>query len=225
VSLPFITLTERSIIMEEGDSRTDAGFPYQDGRTLREQCRARYGVRGRTPIFINKAINGSTIGNVAARIDTNLLENPYTHVNIEIGINNYNAARATTRANWVTVLDFCLAAGVQVLARGPYARGELFPSGQNTGPGTGDAAIDNTAADMGIIVNGGTTTDLVTYPGYPNVCWCDLRSTEYVVTMPPLNQPPPGASTGPFTVDGIHENPFGRAGIWQRRTLPFVRFS
>ncbi len=218
MSLSQITLTRSSVVLLQGNSNVDPAFGNQVLRWLEEEALAHYapgGVRLQTPIFRNQALSGATLGTVDAAIGTNLLENPYTHVAMDIGINNYNVARATSRASFVSILNKC--AGLQVLVLGPYARGEMYPTGQNTGTGTGDTTIDNLAADMGVIVNGGTTTDAATYPGYSNVCYRDLRSTLFVVTMPPLNLPAPGASSGTFTnVEspvGLHFNPRGKAAV------------
>jgi len=141
--------------------------------------------------FINFAQDGSSLSNMATQATGNF-DSSFTHAILSGGINNYNQAGPVTQAA-LHALAAVFPAQIPVLLIGPYARGEKWPSGQNTGPGTNDAAIDSVDVDMGTI-----------FPAdHPQTCWVSLRQTIYQVTMPALNTPAPGVSAF-FTVDGVH---------------------
>lgn len=235
MSLTSLALTSAARCLIEGDSLNDTAFPYQAFRPLVEAAGSYYGgatsvsynSQGRTltarPIFRNQAVNGSRLSDINSRIVAELAANPYTHVFLGVGTNQRAINRTTTQNDFVTLMDACTGGGRKVFVVGPYAWGEKWPSGQNDVAGNDDPALDNTSADMKVIINGGTTTDAVTFPGYANAMFVDLRTTLYAVTMPPLNTPGPGATIGPYTVDGTHFNPRGRAAL-AAAWLPLVTF-
>lgn len=226
-------LSRTSVILWEGDSLSDPTLPYQMLNPIWEQMRRSYNptnspaLRGSPvlpshgvnyPAIVQKGINGSTIGQINTRLSAELAANTFTHVVFCMGTNERAVARATTQSGIASIVSKLTTQKVLVI--GPYAWGEKYPTGQNNIAGADDTRLDETAADL---VTG--------FSGYANSMVIDLRNGAgstattgmYLTTMPPLNLPSPGASIGPYTVDGTHYNPLGRVtacGV----ISPFVSF-
>ncbi len=220
------TLTRTSLVAIWGDSLNDPLFPYQAVRKLIDAGLAAYrstssqlsirpgvgGVPGRTPVFINKALSGSTISAVNTTIDAAISVNAYTHHIIYCGTNERTRTRAQTQADITTMAGKF--GSLPVLLVGPYAWGEKYPTGQNDISGANDTRLDETDTDL-------STLFVATHA---NVVYVSPRTTLYTTTMPALNTPSPGASIGPYTVDGTHFSPAGRTAMWNL-VSPYVVFS
>ena len=216
-------LTRTSVILWEGDSLSDQGFPYQMLTPLWEQMRLFYNPIShpnwnghpvlpsaglRTPIVVNKAINGSRLSDIASRIPGELATMAFTHVVICAGTNERTILRATSQANIATIAASFTTQ--KVLWIGPYAWGEKWPSGTNNIAGANDTRLDETDVDIPAGLAAGYSA---------NSKYVSLRSTLYASLSPG-----PGADIDPYTVDGAHWAPPGRVAayaIWS----PSVSFT
>lgn len=226
-------LNRSSMVLWEGDSLSDPSLPYQMMNPIWEAMTNSYvpstaGMIGSPrvppsgsamrPNIVKKGVNGSTIAQIAARIGAELAVNAYTHVVICCGTNERGVLRADTQTAIAAIVAALTTQKVLVI--GPYAWGEKWPTGENDMAGADDTRLDETEEDL---VDG--------FAGYSNSLVIGLRngggSTAttglYLTTMPPLNTPGPGTSIGPYTVDGVHWNPSGRAAVYGI-VSPFVVF-
>ena len=214
--------------MIKGDSLNDPAYPYQMSQPLIEEVAAFYNPKaglpaegtGRlpsagfnSPMWVNLALAGYTIDQINFTIAAQLALYKPTHVILAMGTVEVSTTRAETQAALASLVGK-FTNGEQVLCIGPYGYGEKYPSGQNTGTGaSNDQRLDETNVDIPAIF----------CAAYANSIYVDMRNTLYATVMPPLNQPPPGQYVGPFTVDGVHWAPRGRAAaysIWR----PYVSF-
>lgn len=169
----------------------------------------------KVPTWVNKAFSGMRIFQIAEFLEDDLPLYKPTQVIIAAGTVEVDTTRQQTQDGIAACIGFLQAAGSPpTLWIGPYAYGEKWPSGANTGTGaSNDQRLDEANTDL---------TNLFV-PNYPNGLYVDLRTTMYVVDMPPLN--PGNNYIGPFTEDGVHITPSGRAWMWQRYIQPAVRFT
>ncbi len=218
----MFTLSRDAVVLVEGNSNTavdNPPHPYRMQQPLIEESdrvylrRTSNPRRRQAPVWITTSFTGIRWDNIATRLPGFLATYNPTHVILECGTNDVSVTRATTQA---ALADVAAALTTQqVLVIGPYAYGEKWPSGENDGIGaSNDARLDETADDIAAIL----------VPAVANCTYVDLRSTIYEVTMPPLNSPSPGEYIGPFTVDGVHLAPPGRAAIYALYKTS-VRFS
>jgi len=213
MSISTWSITRQSMILWEGDSKSDPAFPYQMLNTLFNAVTYNYRlpetvngqIRYTHPTVVNKAVNGSRISDVNGRIASELTQNQYTHVVLCIGTNERTVVRANTQSDISSLMSKFTTQ--QLLVIGPYAWGEKYPSGQNDVAGANDQRLDETDTDLSTLVPA----------GYANSLYISLRTTLYAVTMPPLNQPPPGVTSGPFTTpdtSGAHDNGTSRLAVY-----------
>lgn len=215
-----IDVTRSAIWLWDGDSLSDAAFPYQMLGPLWEAQEARYNPKSApgwngtarlpsvglgSPRVVNKAINGSRMQDIDARIDTELTANPYTHVALCVGTNERTILRASTQAS-IASIAAKIPANVWVLLVGPYAWGEKRP-GPNNIAGAADNRLDETDIDLPAIF----------IPIHPKTVYVSLRLTMYAAIVAP------GADIGAYTVDGAHWNPAGRAAA-VTLIRPYVHF-
>ena len=226
-------LSRTSMVLWEGDSLSDPALPYQMLNPAWEAMTNAYvpSTAGMVasprlpssasvvrPNIVRKGVNGSTIAQIDSRIAAELAVNAYTHVVVCCGTNERAVLRADTQTAIASLVSKFTTEKVLVI--GPYAWGEKWPTGENDIAGADDARLDETEIDL---VDG--------FAGYANSLVIGLRngggSTAttglYLTTMPPLNTPGPGASIGPYTVDGAHFNPLGRATVYDIIS-PFITF-
>jgi len=222
-------LTRTALVLWHGDSLSDPAFTYQMLAPLFETASLNYnpaygsGQPGRSPApagfrvpqVSNKAVTGSTIGDIYTYLTSQIQFNPWTHVALCMGTNERPVARAVTQANITNVATLLNGYPVKILIVGPYAWGECYPSGVNDKVGANDQRLDETDIDIPAGFNAVNPNNFV---------YVSLRSTLYTQVMPPQNLPPPGATNGPFTVDGAHWNPRGRMEAL-KIIRPFVNFT
>lgn len=206
MSLSSWNLTRDSLVLIAGDSEADPTREFQFQRPLIDAAIRRYiaptrvagALRYTRPKFVNVAVSGLSISQVADAVAIALPAQQFTHVLLYTGTNEYTVTRAETQAAIAILMG--LFSTQKVLLVGPYAVGEKYPTGQNVN----DTRVDETDADL---------TDLVESL-YADSKYISLRTTLYTDVMPPLNLPAPGATSGPFTCPdplGIHYNGDGRA--------------
>jgi lysophospholipase L1-like esterase len=157
----------------------------------------------RAPAWITTSLSGMRWDNIVGLLPADLASYSPTHVILECGTNEVTTLRATTQASLTAVA--AMVQGLQVMVIGPYAYGEKWPSGENDGTGaSNDQRLDETADDIAAIF----------VPAVSGCTYVDFRSTLYEVTLPTLNLPAPGTYIGPYTIDGVHLSPAGRAAMW-----------
>jgi len=226
-------LSRTSMILWEGDSLSDPALPYQMLNPVWEMMTNSYapstpGIVGSPrrptsssvirPNITRKGVNGSTIAQIDARIAAELAVNAYTHVVVCCGTNERAVLRADTQTAIASLVSKFTTQKVLVI--GPYAWGEKWPTGQNDIAGANDARLDETEADL---VSGFASYANSLVIGLRNGGGSTATTGLYLTTMPLINTPSPGASIGPYTVDGTHWNPRGRAAVYGI-VQPFITF-
>lgn len=220
MSLATWTLQRASKVLVVGTSLNAPDSPYQMFRVLQALADANYG--GGTPSYngsatfpaagfgrptwTSKAVSGRTIQQVADAMAADLAEQEYTHIFADLGTNDTVVARGATQA---AIADFITeTAGLPTLVAGCYARGEKWPSGTNDMVGANDTRLDETDTDL---------TTLLAVPS--NIRCVSMRTTLYASLAPG-----PGATIGPYTIDGIHFRPNGNVAVTDL-LLPYVSFT
>lgn len=220
--MSLAAVTRTSGIMIEGDSANDATLQYQALNGILAAIDSRFmspsGNSYRRPFHINKATTGASTTTVAARVAAELAANPYTHLLLQIGINDSQLAipQATSMTNVTTIMNACVAANVGVIFIGPFCNGEKWPTGQN--------ALDTTNPGIDLFNSGAKAI----VAGYSNAIYIDIRALIYTPQEPALNaaQANSGVLTSLVAANGpgLHPGPSGVALI-TATVIPLLTFA
>lgn len=193
----MITLTRNSCVLLMGDSINDRASPYQALNGVRYAIDSNYMQPSngsfRRPTFVITAASGALISTVAAAVAGQLALNRFTHLFVDVGVNDAQTgvALGTSQSGCTTILNAAAAASCPVLWVGPRVYGEKWPTGQNPA----DTALDALDAALNVLVSANA-----------NNVYVPTRAS-LLALEPTLNLPAPGVTSGILTwtaAQGIH---------------------